>query len=75
MMPECPIGPPEANNATGDEETKGLNHPGLLCLPQTMVLRVTDVHCRWLLQFHLDQISQTGPGVPDEVDNIEKKLA
>ena len=43
-IPECPIGPPEADNATGDEETKGLNHPGLPHLPQTVVSRVTEVH-------------------------------
>ena len=59
-IPEIPIGPPEAKNATGDEETKGLNHPALLHLPQTMVLRVTEVHCQQLLQCHPDQIAHTG---------------
>ena len=44
-IPQCPMDPPEANNATGDGETKGLNHPGLLPLPWTMVLRMTEVHC------------------------------
>ena len=72
-IPKCPISPPEANNATGDGETKGLNHPGLLCLPQTVVSRVTEFHCRRLLQCHPDQIIQTGQGIPNEVDNIEKK--
>ena len=43
-IPECPISPPEADNVTGDEETKGLNHLGLLNLPQTMFSRVTEVH-------------------------------
>ena len=44
-IPEWPISPPEADNTTGDKETKGHNHSGLLCLPQTVVLRVTEVHC------------------------------
>ena len=73
-IPECPVSPPEADNATGDEDTKGPDHPGILCLPQTMVLRVTEVHCQWLLQCHPDQIAQTGQGIPDKVDNVEKKL-
>ena len=37
-IPECPIGPPEAENATGDEETKGLNHPDFLHLHWTVGL-------------------------------------
>ena len=45
-IPECPIGPPEAENATGDGETKGLNHLGFLHLHRTMVLRVTEAHCQ-----------------------------
>ena len=45
-IPECPIGPPEAEKATGDEETKGLNHPDFLHLHQTVGLRVTEVHCQ-----------------------------
>ena len=74
-IPECPVSPPEADNATGDEEPKGLNHLGLLCLPWTVVLRVTEVHCRQLLHCCPDQIAETGQGVPDEVDDIKKKLA
>ena len=73
-IPECPVGPPEANNATGNEQTKGLNHLGLLHLPWTVVLRMTEFHCRWLLQCHPDQIAQTGQGIPDKVDNVKKKL-
>ena len=56
-IPKCPIGPPEANIATGDGETKGLNHPGLLCLHWTVVLGVTEVHCQWHLQCCPDQIA------------------
>ena len=74
-IPKCPISPPEADNPTGDGETKGLTHPGLLCLHWTMASRLTEVHCRWLLQCHPDEIIQTGHGVPDEVDDIEKKHA
>ena len=72
-IPKCAIGPPEANNASGDEETEGLNHPGLLHLPWTVVSRVTEVHCRWLLQCCPDQIAMTGRGVPDKVDDVERK--
>ena len=73
-IPECPVSPPEADNATGDEETKGPNHLGILHLPPTVVLRVTEVHCQWLLQYHPDQIAQTGQGIPDELDDVKKKL-
>ena len=45
-IPKCPNGPPEAENATGDGETKGLNYLGFLCLHQTVVLRVTEAHCQ-----------------------------
>ena len=45
-IPKCPISPSEAENATGDRETKGLNHLGFLCLHQTMILRVTETHCQ-----------------------------
>ena len=31
-IPKCPMGPPEAKNATGDGETKGLNYLGFLRL-------------------------------------------
>ena len=72
-IPECPIGPPEAKNTTGDGETKGLNHLGFLCLHQTMVSRVTEAHCQQLLQCHPDQTVQTGQGILDEVDCIKKK--
>ena len=74
-IPECPISPPEADNATGDKETKGLNHPGLLHLPHTMVSGVTEVHYQWLLQCCPDQMAQTGQGIPDGVDDVEKKHA
>ena len=44
-IPKCPISPPEADNVTGDKETKGLNCPGPHHIPWTVVLRVTEVHC------------------------------
>ena len=43
---EHPNGPLEAENATGEGETKGPNHLGFLHLPWTMVLRVIEVHCQ-----------------------------
>ena len=74
-IPELPIGPSEAKNATGDRETKGLNHLGFLCLPQTVVSRVIEAHCQQCLQCHLDQTIQANQGVPDEVDDVKKKHA
>ena len=43
-IPKCPIDPQEVENATGDTETKGLNHLGFLCLHWTMALRVTEAY-------------------------------
>ena len=45
-IPKPPISPQGAENATGDRETKGLNHLGFLHLPWTMVLKVIEVHCQ-----------------------------
>ena len=45
-IPEHPVGPLEAENAIGEGKTRGLNHLGFLHLPQTMVLRVIEVHCQ-----------------------------
>ena len=42
IIPKHPRGPLGAENTTGEEGTKGLNHPGFL--HQTMVLRVTEAH-------------------------------
>ena len=59
----------------GIRETKGLNHLGSLHLPQTMVLRAIGVHYQQCLWCHPDLTSQTDQGIPDEVDNAEKKHA
>ena len=72
-IPICPIGHLETENATGDGETKGPNHLSFLGLHRTVILRVTEVHCQQRLQCHPDQTTQTGQGIPDEVDNIKKK--
>ena len=45
-IPKCPDSPPEAENATGDGETKGFNYLGFLCLQWTVGLRVTEAHCQ-----------------------------
>ena len=68
-------GPPEAENVTGGGETGGLNHHGSLHLPQTMVSRVIGVHYQQHLQCHPDLTGQMDQGVPDEVDNTEKRHA
>ena len=70
---EHPISPLEAKNATGEGETKGTNHLGFLCPPQTMVLKVIGVHCQQHLQCHPDLTTWMDQGVPDEVDTIKKR--
>ena len=70
-----PASPLEARNIIGDGETKGLNHLGSLHLPQTMVSRVIGVHYQQCLQCHPDLTGQTDQGIPDEVDDTEKKYA
>ena len=67
--------PPEAENAIGDGETRGLNHHSSLHLPWTMVSRVIGVHYQQHLQCHPDLIAQMGQGIPDEVDDTERKHA
>ena len=68
-------GPLEAKKALGDGETRGLNHLGSLHLPWTVVLRVIGVHSQQHLQYCPDLTTQIDQGIPDEVDNIEKKHA
>ena len=67
--------PLEAENTIGDGETRGLNHLGFLHLPWTMVLRVIGVCYQQCLQCCPDLTAQTDQGIPDEVDNTEKKHA
>ena len=74
-IPEHPISPLEAKNAIGDEETKGLHHLGFLHFPQTVVLRVIEVHCQQHLQCCPEQTIQMDQGILDEVDDIKKKHA
>ena len=69
----CPISPPEAENAIGIRETKGLNHLGSLHLPQTMGATATGVHYWQLSQCHLGLTGQIDTDVPDEVDSIKRK--
>ena len=67
--------PPEAKNIIGDGVTRGLNHLGSLNLPQTMVLRAIGVNYQLHLQCHPDLTSQMDQGIPDEVDDTERKPA
>ena len=69
------IDPPEAKNAIGDGETRGLNHLSSLHLPWTMVSRVIGVLYQQHLQCRLDLTTQVGQGIPDEVDDTERKHA
>ena len=68
-------GPLEGVNAIEDREIRDLNCLGFLCLPQTVALRVIGVHYQWHLQCHPDLTIQMDQGIPDEVDNTEKKHA
>ena len=67
--------PLEAKNAIGDRETRGLYHLGSLHLPQTMVSRAIGVFYQQHLQCHLDLTTQMDQGIPDEVDDTERKHA
>ena len=67
--------PPEAENAIGDGETRGLNHLGFLHLPLTVVSRAIGVHYQQCLQCHPDLTTQTDQGIADKVDDTEKKHA
>ena len=71
--PKHPIIPLEAENAIGEGETKGPNPLGFLHLPWTMVLRVIEVHCQQHLQCHPGQTIWMDQGIPDKVDDIEKR--
>ena len=67
--------PLEARNVIGDGEIRGLNHLGSLHLPWTVVLRAIGVCYQQCLQCHPDLTGQTDQGIPDEVDDTEKKHA
>ena len=73
MTNEHPNGLLEAEGIIGDKGTSDLGHPGFLPLPQTMVSKVIEVQYLWHLQCHLNQTTQTGPDVLDEVGGIKKK--
>ena len=67
--------PLEAENTIRDRETRGHYHLGSLHLLWTMVLRAIGVYYQQRLQCHPDLTAQTDQGIPDEVDNTEKKHA
>ena len=68
-----PISPSEARNIIGNGETKGFNHLSSLHLPQTEGSRATGVGYQQHPQCCPDLTSQMDQGVPDEVDDTEKK--
>ena len=63
----------EAVGIIGDEGTNDLSHPSFLPLPQTVVSKVIEVQYPWHLRCHLDQTTQMGPDILDEVEGIERK--
>ena len=62
----------ECNRRRRDQRSQPL---GFSYLPQTVVLRVIEVHCQQHLQCHPGQTVWMDQGIPDEVDDIEKKRA
>ena len=70
---EHPNGLPKAVGIIGDGGTSDLSHPTSLPLPQTMVLKVIEVHCQWCLYCHPDLTAQMDPDILDEVGDTKKK--
>ena len=64
---------PEAKGIIGDRGTSDLGHPGSLPLPQTVVLKVIEVHCQRCLQCHPGLTAQTDPDIIDEVGGTKRK--
>ena len=75
MTNEHPGDLPEAKSIIGDGGTSDLSHPGSLPLPQTMVLKVIEVHCQWHLQCHPSLTVQMDPDILDKIGGTEKKHA
>ena len=64
-----------ARNITGIGETRGLNHLSFLHLLQTVGLRVTEVHYQQPPLCCPGLTGQMDQGIPDEVDDTERKHA
>ena len=73
MMNENPNGLLEAEGIIGDKGTSNLSHPGFLPLPQTVVLKVIEVHYPQHLRCHPHWTAQMGPDILDEAGGIKKK--
>ena len=73
MMDEHPNSLPKADGVIGEEGTSNPSHPSFLPLPQTMVLKVIEVHYPWHLQCHPGQTTQMDPDTLDEGGGIKKK--
>ena len=61
-----------AGDVTGIGETRGLNHLSFLYLPQTLGLRVTEVHYQQPPLCSPGLIGQMDQDIPDKADDIEK---
>ena len=75
MTHKHPDGLPEAGGIIGDGGTSNLGHPGSLPLPQTVVLKVIEVHCQWHLQCHPGLTAQMDLDVLDKIGGTERKHA
>ena len=76
LMMDGPLeGLPEAKSIIGDEETSDCSHPGFHPHPETMVLKVIEVHYPWCLQYHPSQITRMDLDILDDAGGIKKKPA
>ena len=72
---EHPNSLPKARGIIGDRGTSKLRHSGSLPLLQTVVSKVMEVHCQWLLSCHPDLTAQMDPDIEDGVGDTEKRHA
>ena len=68
-------GLPKVVGIIEDGGTSDLSHPASLPSPQTVVLKVIEVHCQWHLQCHPNLTTQMDPDILDKVGDTEKKHA
>ena len=73
MMNKHPNNLLEAKGIIGDDGTSDFSHPSFLPLPQTVVLKVIEVHYPWCLQCHPSWRAWTDPNALDEGGGIKKK--
>ena len=73
MMDKDPGSLPKAEGIIGGKGTSDPGHPSFLPLPQTVVLKVIEVHYPQCLQCHPSQTTLMGPDILDKAGGIKKK--